>query len=1069
MKWSLNDIKERCGVVSFKRGDAFCRSGKVEIISSTSSLVEATVKGREDFHVHIEEDSVGGLRTSCSCPSLSSFDMDCQHIAAVLIKLYHEKKQDTKKKDSLNEGSSLTNELSEGLLQAFQEKSVPISSHQRYFENRNVLEVAFFCKVITVTEDFHLFGMEISIESNRLKDIRKFLEHVKKGKRQAFENGIVYDPKKHCFDKETDAIVQGLIRIMDDEKLYRRALSNDRYRKTRSELLEIPASSWNYLYPLLERVSQVSLEYDGKSYIGFHESEETLPLIFTFEESENSSYQLSIQGLHQIKIMKEYDMVLFDGKVVTLNRENIERLVELKRIISKSESNQVPIPEHQWELYMERILPSLRKMGEVHLSSTMTDKVVKTPLKANLYLDRVKNRLLVGLEFQYDQVIINPLDKRKIQVGSMVIRDTEKEDEILALIKESQFNTTESGYFLHNEELEYTFLYHILPKLQKLVQVYATSAVRTRIFRKNTMPKIKVKHRKERTNWLEFTFDMDGIPQREIKEVLEALEEKRKYYRLKDGALLSLEKKEFEEIQRFLHATPIQANELEKGVDMPVVQGLRLLDSVGNEDTFYLEESFHQFLEEIRSPNPNEFNVPNELENTLHDYQKLGVRWMKTIASFGFGGVLADDMGLGKTIQSIAYILMELSAIRKQKLPVLIVCPSSVTYNWMSELMKFAPDINAVVIDGKREDRQRLQKKVEDLDVLITSYPLLRNDITWYEKQPFHTVFFDEAQVFKNPLTQTFRSVKELNANHRFALTGTPMENSLEELWAIFHVVFPELFLGLKEYSELTRKQISRRIRPFMLRRVKEDVLHELPEKVEDTEVVELFPEQKKLYGSYLAKLKEDSLKHLDKDTFRKNKIRILAGLTRLRQICCHPVLFVDGYKGNSAKLKMLMEILRDAKDSGRRVLIFSQFTSMLRLVGKELAYQGTAYFYLDGETPSEERLKQCNCFNKGQRNVFLISLKAGGTGLNLTGADTVIFYDSWWNPAVEEQAADRAHRIGQKKSVKVIKLVAKGTIEEKMIELQKKKRHLIEEVVNANDNGDEMLTEEDIRELLHL
>jgi SNF2 family DNA or RNA helicase len=328
-------------------------------------------------------------------------------------------------------------------------------------------------------------------------------------------------------------------------------------------------------------------------------------------------------------------------------------------------------------------------------------------------------------------------------------------------------------------------------------------------------------------------------------------------------------------------------------------------------------------------------------------------------------------------------------------------------------------------------------------------------------------VFFDEAQAFKNPVTQTAKAVRKLQADYRFALTGTPVENSLEELWSIFHVVFPELFQGLKDYSNLTRKTIARRIRPFLLRRLKEDVLSELPEKKESIELVDLLPDQKKLYTAYLAKLRHDTLKHLDKDTLRKNKIKILAGLTRLRQICCHPSLFVDGYKGSSAKFEQLMQILEESKLSGRRVLIFSQFTKMLNLIGRDLTATGRPFFYLDGQTPSEERVEICHRFNAGERDLFLISLKAGGTGLNLTGADTVILYDLWWNPAVEEQAADRAHRFGQTNVVQIIKLVASGTIEEKMNELQEKKRHLIEEIIDSKEKDSSTLTEEDIREIL--
>jgi SNF2 family DNA or RNA helicase len=560
---------------------------------------------------------------------------------------------------------------------------------------------------------------------------------------------------------------------------------------------------------------------------------------------------------------------------------------------------------------------------------------------------------------------------------------------------------------------------------------------------------------------------MDGIPEKQIREVLAALEEKRKYYRLPNGSLLSLQTREFDEIQRFLRSPYIQKKDLANGLDLPIEQSLQLLDSIEVSDAFKLEKSFHQFLDHLRYPGRLKFEVPKSLEQVLKEYQKLGYKWMKTLAYYGFGGVLADDMGLGKTIQSIAFIVSVHPEIRKNKQPVLVVCPSSVTYNWLNEIRKFAPSLHAVVIDGTKVERSKLLKEITDIDVLITSYPLLRRDIHWLAKQSFHTVFFDEAQAFKNPLTQTARAAKLLQSVHRFALTGTPVENSIEELWSIFHVVFPELFRGLKEYSQLSRKTIARRIRPFLLRRLKEDVLLELPEKIESLESVELLPEQKKLYAAYLAKLRHDTLKHLDKDTIRKNRIKILAGLTRLRQICCHPSLFVEDYKGNSAKFEQLLQIVEESKLSGRRVLIFSQFTKMLELIGRALSGKGLPFFYLDGQTPAEERVEICERFNRGERDLFLISLKAGGTGLNLMSADTVILYDTWWNPAVEEQAADRAHRMGQENVVQVIKLFARGTIEEKMNELQDKKRHLIEEIIDSEEKVMATLTEEDIREIL--
>ncbi|MBT2617971.1 MULTISPECIES: DEAD/DEAH box helicase [unclassified Bacillus (in: firmicutes)] len=1065
IKLNRKIIKDMCGAVSFKRGEAFHRANKVTFESYRHDGCEASVRGKEDFQVTIEVDAAGGFQTECSCPSLASFPRDCQHIAAVLLSVYDHKRDGTIPEGLQAAGSDATANkmLSEGLLTLFNNQPVRKSVHQRHFENRTMLEVEFTCKPVWMGMDKYMLGLEVKIGSLNVSNVRDFLKRVKEGKPAQMSPSFIYDPSLHCFQNENDSVLQELITVISDEKVYVDALTDKSEYKLDHHLLLLPPSSFRRLVPILEAAPMVKLAYGGLTFNGFRVTNGPLPLRFDFTESGDKGYQLYIKRLQEMIIMNAYTLVLFEGKLVQLEGEDFKRLSELKQMMEDSGMNQIPIHHDQLELFLDKVVPGLKRLGEVHIARSITELFLKTPLVAKLYLDRVKNRLLAGLEFHYENIVINPLEKQE----SKVMRDVEKEAEIIKLMEDSQFAKTDGGYFLHNEELEYEFLYHIVPKLQRLVQIYATTAVRNRISRGNAAPRIRVKIKKERTNWLEFKFEMDDIPDKQIREILAALEEKRKYYRLRNGSLLSLETREYEEINRFLNALPIQDEDLESTLNMPIVKGLQLLDSVYDGQTFTMEDSFRQFLDNIRNPGALEFTVPNSLDPILRDYQKNGYKWMKILAQYGFGGILADDMGLGKTLQSITFILSELPDIRKKRVPALIVCPSSLTYNWLSEFTKFAPEIQAVVVDGDKPERSKLLKEMKDVDVVITSYPLLRKDIKSFEKEDFHTVFFDEAQAFKNPVTQTARAAKKIKAAHRFALTGTPIENSLEELWSLFHVVFPELFMGLKEYSNLSRKQISRRIRPFLLRRMKEDVLAELPEKIESLESVELLPDQKKLYGAYLAKLRHDTLKHLDKDTLRKNRIRILAGLTRLRQICCHPALFVDGYKGSSAKYEQLMQIVEESKHSGRRVLIFSQFTKMLTIIGRDLAMKGQPFFYLDGQTPSKERVEICNRFNAGERDIFLISLKAGGTGLNLTGADTVILYDLWWNPAVEEQAADRAHRMGQKNEVQVIKLIARGTIEEKMNELQEKKRHLIEEIIDPGDKSSSALTEEDIREIL--
>lgn len=1041
-------IKELCGDISFKRGDSFYRNNKVLIEEYDNHHCFAIVKGAENFYVKVTQDEYGTMQTECSCPKLVSFDRDCQHIAAVLLKIMGDQR------DRINSHQEeRKEELSEGFMHLFTESSNRKSGYLRHFEDRKVIKAEFICGLMQTAPKEWSFFIKIIINKTAVNDIKAFLQHIKRGKAYPLSPFFTFDQTQHCFSTKAAPIIEQLSLLKEGNQ---------------KEWLLIPPISWSTFVLLLKDAPNVILQYGKERYNGLQMAEKLPPLQFDFMKI-NNSYQLNIKGLHEITVLPNYQSILANGELIEIEYQDCQRLYELKEMMNESGTNSIPILKDQVDLFLEKVAPSLQKLGAVTIEGSVRSKSQTPPLAAKLYLDRINNLFLASLEFHYEHISINPLENKELATGILLVRDTDKESEVLELMEESHFTKTDSGYMMQNEALEYKFLYHLLPKLQKLVQVYATTAIRNRIFRENARPIIKVRVKKERTNWLEFKFDMKGISELEIKEILEALEEKRKYYRLRNGSLFSLETREMEEIQRFLHSPQVEAEDLLHGLEMPIHEGLSLVQQLEEGSLLKAEQSFKQLTEQLLHPRSSSFEVPESLKSILKDYQKTGFYWMKTLAEYGIGGVLADTMGLGKTVQAIAFILSELQQIRNSKEPALIICPSSLTYNWLSELVKFAPEIQAVVMDGTIQERAKLQKEIRDMDAIITSYPLLLKDIAWYEKQAFSTVIFDEAQYFKNPTTQTAKAVKKIQAANRFALTGTPVENALEELWSIFHVVFPQLFGGLKEYSNLSKKTIAKRIRPFMLRRLKEEVLLELPKKKEWQESIDLLPEQKKIYAAYLAKLRHDTLKHLDKDTFRKNKIRILAGLTRLRQICCHPKLFIHDYKEGSAKLETLLQLVESANQAGRRVLIFSQFTKMLEIIGTELAILGLPFFYLDGQTSSEERLELMNRFNAGERDFFLISLKAGGTGLNLMTADTVILYDAWWNPAVEEQAADRAHRMGQKRDVHVIKLVARGTVEDKINELQEKKKNLIDEIIDSEEGRLASLTEEDIKEILNI
>ncbi|PYI55701.1 DEAD/DEAH box helicase [Paenibacillus flagellatus] len=1102
-------IKLLYSPVSYANGDHLYRNGRVDIerFDPEAPSCRGTVDG---YKAQVRFDRNGDLYAACDCPAYDASASRCGHTAALLLYMLDETNGSGHGTPSrarsfvsmLQTESGPTEEqarlpprfdgsrtkpdseraaddrLAGELLGLFANGAARPGGHRRHFETRTPLAVEFLCKVIPYGYRNDMFGVEMKIGPQRLyivPNIRHFLDAVDRGGSFAFSKHFVYDPSLHYLTPDHEAVVRELIRIYRNERMYRHTWSlhvhSDKLAGDRT--LPVPPAGWEALLETLVSTEAAHLEHGGRTYDAIRLADGPLPIRFEFDRDGDDAYRFAADGLDDMTVMDAYGIAIAEGVLHKLTDDACSRLREMQRLLNAPDGRPIRLTPSQMELLMEKAVPGLSKLGGVRIAQAVSDRIVQTPLKAKLFLDRVKDRLLAGLEFHYGGTVVNPLEERPNRDGGdrILMRDGERERTILELIEQSAFVRTEGGYFLDGEEAEYEFLYRVLPQLEKLVTVYASSAVKIRLHAWNAAPKVRVDV-DERTDWLEVRFDLDAIPVSELRGVLQALEEKRRYYRLPNGSLMPLESEEFQDICRFAGGSDFLRRGHWAGSTfrLPFADGIvRLMDADGAGTSVKLSKSLRSLLDNVRNPDSLDFPVPDSLAPVLRDYQKYGYQWMKTLAHYRFGGILADDMGLGKTVQSIAFLVSALPDIRGAGQPALIVCPASLVYNWRNELNRFAPELRAVIADGGKALRGRTLADVSRADVVITSYPLLRRDIESYAGLSFHTLILDEAQMFKNYATQTAQAVKSLRARHRFALTGTPVENTLEELWSIFEAVFPELFPGRRAFNDMPREAVAKRARPFLLRRLKTDVLKELPEKIESLQASELLPEQKKLYAAYLVKLRKETLKHLNEESFHKNRIKILAGLTRLRQLCCHPSLFVEGYAGSSAKFELLMEIVEEGRIAGRRMLVFSQFTEMLGLIGRELGVRNVPYFYLDGATPSAERVELAARFNEGERDVFLVSLKAGGTGLNLAGADTVILYDLWWNPAVEQQAADRAHRIGQKNVVQVIRLVAQGTVEEKMVELQQKKKNLIDEVVKPGEEALFSLTAEDVRELLSI
>ncbi len=566
------------------------------------------------------------------------------------------------------------------------------------------------------------------------------------------------------------------------------------------------------------------------------------------------------------------------------------------------------------------------------------------------------------------------------------------------------------------------------------------------------------------------------LSEEELLRVWNSYRRKKRYHLLSSGDFIDLsDPGSLKEIDSLLAGLELKPEEVaSSGASLPLYRALyvdHLLEAheqiVSSRDRVY-----RALIRSFKAIDDAELEPPAELADTLRPYQTYGYKWIRTLENAGFAGILADEMGLGKTLQMIS-VLLEDYKEDSSRSPSLIVCPASLVYNWKEEFQKFAPDLKVTPIAGSTVVRKKAMAE-KDTKVYIISYDLLKRSITEFSDKQFWYAVLDEAQYIKNTGAAVSKAVKTLKAEHRFALTGTPIENRLSELWSIFDFLMPGFLYDRKTFEQrfeipIVRnedKEASEKVKnmtaPFILRRKKADVLRDLPERLEEVRYVPISGEQEKLYSAEVVRLKN----MIGQPDESGAKIRIFAELTRIREICCDPSLLFEDYHGESAKREALTELIQQAIDGGHRMLIFSQFTSMLALIEQDLKQAGIEYYILTGSTSKEKRIQLVHSFNEGRVPVFLISLKAGGTGLDLTGADTVIHYDPWWNLAAQNQATDRAHRIGQTKQVTVYRLITKGTIEEKILKLQEEKHDLAESVLSGDSKSLSELTSEELMEL---
>ncbi|MDT2730666.1 DEAD/DEAH box helicase [Streptococcus parauberis] len=756
----------------------------------------------------------------------------------------------------------------------------------------------------------------------------------------------------------------------------------------------------------------------------------------------------------ELKISEKSVSYLFDNVYLLHNDTFYYNTLRQQKMISALRS--LPIESDlQKHIYFDlddqaKLAASLLDFKEIGLVKAPKSFDIRD-FDVTFNFDTNKNQILLELVFDYGDLRVS--DKMTLDQLPFA-SNYKKEEKIYRAMSFYDF----SPQFQSIKEIEsphdlYRFFTQALPYFNKLGKVNLSESVSQLRF--SEAPQIVIE--RQQGGLLDVSFDFSQILENDIDDALTALFTNSPYFVTESGKLVVFDDQTQKISQSLLK---LRAQQKENGhLQLDGIAAVQLSQLFEGQENVHFSQELEELISDLR--HPERLVLPDLAVNaSIRDYQFQGIKWMTMLDKYGFGGILADDMGLGKTLQTIAFLKSKLSTGKK----VLILSPSSLLYNWLDEFEKFVPDLDVVVSYGHKQVRDQLIS--EEHQVTITSYSSFRQDFTSYKNYNYDYLILDEAQVIKNSQTKIAKSLREFNVSNCFALSGTPIENKLLEIWSIFQIVLPGLLPNKKDFLKMDAKQVSRYIKPFVMRRRKDDVLPELPELIEMNYQNEMSDQQKAIYLAQLRQM-QDRIRNSSDADINRRKIEILSGITRLRQICDTPSLFMD-YDGDSGKLDSLKTLLVQIKENGHRALIFSQFRGMLDIAEKEMEALGLTHYKITGSTPANDRQEMTRAFNNGSKDAFLISLKAGGVGLNLTGADTVVLIDLWWNPAVEMQAISRAHRLGQKENVEVFRLITRGTIEEKILEMQEGKRNLVTTVLDGNESRASMTIEE-IKEILGL
>lgn len=1077
----LCDIKYICGDVIYNRAMDMYLRNKVrtirvnennEAIFSSTAIVQSAYDVN-NYKVGIVVNNKNlKVYPNCSCEAFNKYGI-CKHVGAVLIKI--------NKDGSYERGHGVNKTQEEELLEvcknSYQKDMKKVNKEILKLEKNLVVEEYGF------SHKTYKFYLELKVGSSRLyvvKNMRELLECIyKTGGTIYFGKELEYNNARYDFNNKDKELLNLLFDLYELNLQVNLSLYTNKSVFFTGKRVLLTEGNFKKFFSIMNN-EKINFTYKGDIYENVVLKNSNLPLsfyVFLNEEKLNIDMNCEIPT----PIVDDVGLYYLKNQLYLLSEKEQEDFAPLHKIFSNKSGRTISFKKEAIGDVANYLIPKLERLSSLVIKDDNIDRLIKKdPLVAKIYLDYDSNKecILCKVIYTYGDIEINENTKENI------VRNFEEEKSILEKLHNFNFYGDGTNLKMESDEDFIDFLTYGIEEIKELGEIFYSESFKNMkvINHKSFSSGIRLND----VDLLEFDFKIEGLTSDEVKDTLDAIKKKKKYFKLKSGTIISLQGKEVNDINSIMDNFEISTRALSKGeAVLPKYASLYLDDKINNGALGFLSTNskFKSLIENIKNIKESNYEVPSEQKSILRPYQETGFKWFKTLGDCGFGGILGDEMGLGKTLQAITYINSELVEGKLNK-KAIIICPTSLVYNWSDEFEKFAPSLKVGVISGTKNEREKIIENIEGYDVLVTSYALIRRDIDFYKKHKFDICIIDEAQYIKNPKSLNASSVKEIDANKKFAMTGTPIENSLTELWSIFDFVMPGYLKShnkfvtsyesniVKDNSSEALNELLKLIKPFILRRFKKDVVLELPPKIEHKVLVDMTKEQKKLYYSYVQEYKNELNGEIKEKGINKSKIKILSLLTRLRQLCCDPGSFIDNYSGDSGKYIALYDILDESLENNHKVLLFSQFTTILGTIRKKLKEKGIKVMYLDGAISSKDRMDLVKEFNEGEPAVFLISLKAGGTGLNLTSADTVIHFDPWWNPAVEEQAVDRAHRIGQKNTVEVIKLIAKGTIEEKIYKIQENKKAIIEKVIDGEEHADislSTMSEEEIEDLFSI